>query len=31
MMSKQPTVIELDMDELKDLLERAEAALDAKD
>jgi len=31
MMSKQATVIELDMDELKDLLERAEAALDAKD
>jgi len=31
MMSKQPTIIELDMDELKDLLERAEAALDEKD
>ena len=30
-MSKQPTIIELDMDELKDLLERAEAALDEKD
>jgi transposase len=31
MMSKQPTIIELDMDELKDLLERAEAALEEKD
>jgi transposase len=31
MMSKQPTIIELDMDELRDLLERAEAALDEKD
>ena len=31
MMSKQPTIIELEMDELKDLLERAEAALDEKD
>ena len=31
MMSKQPTIIELDMDELKDLLQRAEAALDEKD
>ncbi len=31
MMSKQPTIIELDMDDLKDLLERAEAALDEKD
>lgn len=31
MMSKQPTIIELNMDELKDLLERAEAALDEKD
>jgi transposase len=31
MMSKQPTIIELDMDELKDLLKRAEAALDEKD
>jgi hypothetical protein len=31
MMSKQPTIIELDMDELKDLLDRAEAALDEKD
>ncbi|MFQ5464077.1 MAG: IS66 family transposase, partial [Phycisphaerae bacterium] len=31
MMSKEPTIIELDMDELKDLLERAEAALDEKD
>ena len=30
-MSKQPTIIELDMDELKDLLERAEAVLDEKD
>ena len=31
MMSKHPTIIELDMDELKGLLERTEAALDAKD
>jgi hypothetical protein len=31
MMSKQPTIVELDMDELKDLLQRAEAALDEKD
>ena len=31
MMSKQPTIAEFDMDELKDLLDRAEAALDEKD
>lgn len=30
-MSKEPTIIELDMDELKNLLRRAEAALDEKD
>lgn len=30
-MSHQPTIIEIEMDELKDLLERAEAALDEKD
>jgi len=31
MMSKEPTIIEVDMNELKDLLHRAEAALDEKD
>jgi hypothetical protein len=31
MMPKDPTIIELDMNDLKDLLKRAEASLEKKD